>query len=238
VLYDYHEIALYANDLILWIALSGWILSRLLNRRRTGLRWGPVFLYAPLLGLVILGIMGIPKAVDPTYAAYTTARLVLLFAFCLMLVNAPLKQSLIAWPLAIGMAIQAAVGIPQFLLGHTLGLQWLGETAASAALPGASVVMVGELRWLRAYGLTQHPNVLGGLLVGCLWAVTGYYLTRRGWARIALLVLLAMGLGTLLLTFSRAAWLGIVAGGVVLGGLLLWARQGGLALPRSALIFL
>jgi O-Antigen ligase len=222
VLYDYHEIVLYASDLLLWAALGGWLLSRLLSRSRPRLQWGPAFLILPLLGLLALGVIGLPQAVDPEYAAYGVVRLTFVVAFYVMLVNAPLKRELIAWPLALGMAIQAAVGVPQFLLGHSLGLKWLGETTVDAGTPGVSVVMVGEQRWLRAYGLTQHPNVLGGLLMASLWVVVGHYLSQRGWRRIALLGLLAVGWGTLLITFSRAAWLGVAVGGAVLGALLLF----------------
>jgi len=222
VLYDYHEIVLYATDLFLWAALGGWLLSRLLHPSRPKLQWGPTLLLAPQIGLLALGVIGVPQAVDPVYAAYGVVRLALMLAFYLMLVNAPLKRDLIVWPLAAGIAVQGAVGVPQFLLGHSLGLKWLGETAIDAGTPGASVVMVGEGRWLRAYGLTQHPNVLGGLLMASFWVVIGHLLTQRGWRRIALLSLVAVGWGTLLVTFSRAVWLGTAVGGVVLAGLLLF----------------
>ena len=239
VLYDYHEISLYATDLFLLAAIGGWLLGLLLRRSRARFQWGPAFLTVPLLGLLTLGIAGIPQAVDSAYAAYTTGRLAFLLAFYLMLINLPLKEELIVWPLAAGMVVQGVVGVWQFLVGHTLGLRWLGETTADAARPGASVVMVGEQRWLRAYGLTSHPNVLGGFLMACLLVVTGTYLTQSGWRRIALLGSLAIGLGTLLLTFSRAAWLGAAAGVLVLLGLLLWARrQGSRPVRHSSLALL
>ena len=85
--------------------------------------------------------------------------------------------------------------------------------------------MVGEQRWLRAYGLTQHPNLLGGCLMAMILIVTGYYLQRSGWLRLPLLVALGLGSGALLLTFSRAAWLGAILGGVTLVVLLLWALR-------------
>jgi cytochrome c len=135
------------------------------------------------------------QAVDPVYAAYTTVRLAFLPVLYLLLVNAPLRQGLIVWPLVAGMIIQGAVGVPQFLFGHTLGLEWLGETVADAASPGVSVVMTGVQRWLRAYGLTPHPNILGGLLMAGLLIVAGYYLTQPGRRRIVLLGSLAVGLG-------------------------------------------
>ena len=238
VLYDYHEMVLYATDLYLWAALGGWLLGHLLSRSRTKLQWGPAFLTVPLLALLILSVAGVAQAVDPVYAAYTTVRLAFLPALYLMLINAPLRQGLIVWPLAAGMVIQGAVGVPQFLVGHTVGLQWLGETVANAASPGVSVVMAGGQRWLRAYGLTPHPNILGGAVMASLLVVASSYLTQPSRRRIALLGSLAIGLGTLLLTFSRAAWLGMAAGGLVLFGLLWWpgrARRPSTQIAKSAL---
>lgn len=238
VLYDYHEMVLYATDLYLWAALGGWVVSRLLSRNRARLQWGPAFLTIPLLLVVIVSAVSSAQAVDPTYAAYTTVRLAFLPVLYLMLINAPLRHGLIVWPLAAGMVIQGAVGVPQFLLGHTLGLEWLGETVAKAASPGVSVVMAGGQRWLRAYGLTPHPNILGGVVMASLLIAAGSYLTLAGRRRIALLGSLAIGLGTLLVTFSRAAWLGLAVGGLILLGLLWWsskARRPSTQLVKSAL---
>jgi O-antigen ligase len=99
--------------------------------------------------------------------------------------------------------------------------------------------MVGEQRWLRAYGFTQHPNLLGGLLMASLLAIGGYYLGRSGGRRALLLVALGLGMATLLLTFSRAAWLGAVAGGLTLVGVIVWARWRGQRLAvRSSVVSL
>ena len=92
-----------------------------------------------------------------------------------------------------------------------------------AAWPGASVVMVGEERWLRAYGLSQHPNLLAGCLMAMLLVVIGYYLMQCDWHRIPLLLALGLGFAGLLLTFSRAAWLGTLLGSGALFVLLAWA---------------
>jgi O-antigen ligase len=87
--------------------------------------------------------------------------------------------------------------------------------------------MAGEHRWLRAYGMAQHPNLLGGCMMVMLLVVIGYYLTQAGWRRPPLLISLVAGLITLLLTFSRAAWLGTAAGGVATLVLALWSRRQG-----------
>ena len=234
IFFEFHDITLYTNDL-LWLGTIGaWFLGLLLDRAPTRLRLGPWFLSGPLAGLLVLSLVGVPFAVDPVYAGYQAARIVLLGMFYLMLVNARFSRGVIAWPLAMGMVLQAAVGLPQFVLGRSLGLKRLGEVTVQAGWPGASVVMVGEQRWLRAYGLAQHPNLLGGCLAVMLLVVLGYYLTQVGWRRLPLLAAMGLGLATLLLTFSRAAWLGAVLGGVVMLGLSLWSRYQGHWSPKPS----
>ncbi|MGH2524512.1 MAG: O-antigen ligase family protein, partial [Anaerolineales bacterium] len=70
--------------------------------------------------------------------------------------------------------------------------------------------------FLRAYGLTAHPNILGGMLALGLIAAVGLWLSespraaqsaRRVW--LAPIALLTAGLAV---SFSRAAWLGAASG--------------------------
>jgi O-antigen ligase len=225
VFFEFHDITLYTNDLLWWAAVSAWLLSFLLRPPPRRLRLGPWFISGPIGGLLALSALGIPLAVDPVYAGYQTVRLLLLALLYLMVINASLTPGLIAWSLAAAMALQAVVALPQFALGRSLGLERLGEITVKAAWPGASVVMVGEQRWLRAYGLAQHPNLLGGCMMVMLLVVVGFYLGQSGWRRVPLLPALGLGFSTLLLTFSRAAWLGTVLGGVMMLVLLLWTRR-------------
>ncbi len=225
VFFEFHDVTLYTNDLLWWAAVGAWLLSYLLRPQSGRLHIGPWFISGPMGGILALSALGIPFAVDPLYASYQTVRLLLLALLYLMVINASLPPGIVAWSLAAAMALQAVVALPQFALGSSLGLTRLGEVTVKAAWPGASVVMVGEQRWLRAYGLAQHPNLLGGCMMVMLLVVVGFYLRQTGWRRFPLLAALGLGFSTLLLTFSRAAWLGTVLGGVMMLALLLWARR-------------
>lgn len=114
--------------------------------------------------------------------------------------------------LAVVMLVQGCVAVAQFLAQRSLGLAWMGELTLAPEVRGVSVVEAAGQRWLRAYGLTPHPNVLGGYLgVGiliCLNALPGATVRRR-WLLAA--CILTGGLG-LFCTFSRSAWLGTLAG--------------------------
>ena len=59
-------------------------------------------------------------------------------------------------------ATQALIGIAQVLLQGPLGLP--GELALEPTHSGAAIIAVPQRPWLRAYGMTFHPNVLGGFL--------------------------------------------------------------------------
>ena len=60
-----------------------------------------------------------------------------------------------------------------------------------------------------------------------LLVVSGFSLRQSGLRRLTLLCLLAINVGTLLLTFSRSAWLGTAAGGAVMLVLVLWVQRTG-----------
>lgn len=239
IFFEHLDITLYTNDLLWLTTLGAWLLSWTLDRQPRIFRLGPWFLFAPMAGLLLLSLAGLPFAVDPVVAAYGVLRILLLSALYLQLVNMPVAPGIVAGSFAAGVVLQTAVAIPQFILGHSLGLKRLGEVTVKAAWPGASVVMAGTERWLRAYGLAQHPNLLGGCMMVMLLVMAGYYLLQSNWRRVLTLTAMGLALTTLLLTFSRAAWLGTLLGGLVMGGMLCLAyRRGTWSLPRSSVALL
>ncbi len=127
VFFEFHDVILYTNDFLWWGALGAWLLSRRLRGVRERLHTGALFVFGPLVALLGISIIAAPLAVDPKYAAYQAIRLLLLLILYLLLVNGPLRPAIVAGPLAVGAALQAAIAIPQFLLGHSLGLKRLGE---------------------------------------------------------------------------------------------------------------
>jgi len=221
VFFEFHDFILYTSDLFWGIALGTWLLSRRLKRAQSAWQLGPRFLSGLLYTLILLSFVSVPGAAGSTYAAYQSLRLFLLLAVYVMTLNLPITPAPITSALAASTVLQAAIALLQFALGHSLGLGWLGEVAVNAEGAGASVVMAGNARWLRGYGLTQHPNLLGGCLMIFLLLIAGYYLGQPGKQRIPLLAVLGLGLAGLLTTFSRSAWLGATTGGGTMLALLI-----------------
>ncbi|MBI2551989.1 O-antigen ligase family protein [Candidatus Uhrbacteria bacterium] len=112
----------------------------------------------------------------------------------------------------IGAALEAILGIHQFLTQSTFASTLLGLALHDPAVLGTSVVEFADERWLRAYGGLPHPNVLGGYLVVAL-GLLSYLVIRlleEGKERSIKVLLLKITVPILItgifFSFSRAAW--------------------------------
>jgi hypothetical protein len=69
------------------------------------------------------------------------------------------------WIIILSGLIQAIIGIIQFFLQKSIGLFWLRESLISPDILGVAKVILNGEKYVRAYGLMPHPNVLGGFLL-------------------------------------------------------------------------
>lgn len=176
-------------------------------------RVGPRIFFWPLAGLCLLALLSTFVAYSPPFALYTTFRWVLALLVYLWLVQPAVDVSRAVRVLLLGLCFHVSIGIAQVLNQGPLGLP--GELALPAHISGAAIIPVDGERWLRAYGLTFHPNVLGGYLAYALVVCTPL-LKSRFWT----VVWWWLWLG-LFLTFSRAAWIAAALGvGIALVGLI------------------
>ncbi len=207
---DYTDFLFFASDLFALTTLLLWGIHLALARKRV--KPGPLFLTIPLVALTGLGFVSTLFSLDAPLSLYNAIRLLLVGGLYFYLVNQPWSLRGIFLPVGIQLLIQAVVAVTQFLRQRSLGLTALDEYALDPAWNGVSVVSWGESRLLRAYGLTDHPNILGGCLAfGLLILVTWYLQTSPGW-RVPLSGLFALSATALLVTFSRAAWLALGIG--------------------------
>ncbi|MEP7135389.1 MAG: O-antigen ligase family protein [Chloroflexota bacterium] len=104
---------------------------------------------------------------------------------------------------SIGYALQST----DFL--NSLGMKWPGILDPS--MRGASIVQLTDgVRILRAYGTLPHPNILGGFAFLTLLGPASLFLANKKKNYPALL-LFCLGIILIGLTFSRSAWLALVA---------------------------
>ena len=179
------------------------------------LHFGLPGLTVPLLLLPIAALLSVHWATDPALAAHFATRLLLLFFLYLAIINAPISTIIVQAGLAIVVVVQGLTAVLQFWQQHHLGLAWLGEIPIEP-VSGLSILVVNGRIWLRAFGLTPHPNILGGYLAAFLLIVATRFLETNGRARWLWAGTAVLGLGGLLLSFSRSAWVGLFIAGLIL----------------------
>jgi len=118
-----------------------------------------------------------------------------------------------AWAFVAGLVIPCGLAWYQVVTGTSPAYSWLGLATHDAATLGQSVVETATGRILRGYGTLPHPNVFGGYLaVGLI--LLGW-LSRRARTTGAHLLMAAPTVliaSSLIITFSRSAWLGVAVG--------------------------
>lgn len=207
---DYTDFLIFAGDVFLIATLVFWAISLSLERNR--IKLGPRFLTFPLIGLTVMGLISVISSVDTSLSLYHSIRLILLLALYFYAINEIRGIDQIIIPVGLMVLVQAMIGIEQILRQHSIGLTFLGESELDPAWNGVSIVSAGGIRFLRAYGLTDHPNILGGCLAFALVLFAAWCVyTSRGWGILSG-VLFALGCLGLFLTFSRSAWLAFGAG--------------------------
>jgi len=221
--------------LLAWLPLlilGGWAYSRMAAPRHAWM-WGHLRLTLPLLGLTLLASAHILSGAPPTLAV-PLGLFWLVYLFRLNNGRTGLK-----WVLVIVLIGQSIVAIGQFAGQRPVNLTWLGEAAMDLNTSGTSVVLHNGANWLRAYGLNSHPNQLGLLLTALLLMLWPYRRIRGSGQfsvfsiqyRAVIWAALGVGLAGLAVSWSRAAWLGLLAGAVVYT--LAWLR-GARQWPRPA----
>lgn len=207
---DYTDLLVFASELFMLFTLFFWISKLFLETRP--LKFGPLFLSLPLAGLVGMGLVSSIFSIDPLLSIYHTIRLTLLAGLYLYLINEVPSPSLVAAATAIQILVQSIVGIAQTINQHSLSLISLQELELDPAWGGVSIVSADGIRSLRAYGLTDHPNILGGCLALGLLVFLTWYLERHSRWQVVAGSAFLLGCLALFLTFSRSAWIALIAG--------------------------
>ena len=220
----YGSTGLYLTDiaavlLLLISVISAW---KVRDDSRPNPHFSSWVVFIPLLLIPLLGLVTAAWAINPGLAFYTAARWTLALGIFFAWQVKGLNTNRLTKVFIIGLAFQAVIGIMQVILKRPLGIP--GEMALSIDRPRAAVLWLEGEAWLRAYGLTFHPNVLGGFLT------VGLILGLRGittWSGRIVWWLMAAGL---VVSFSRSAWLAAV---LVLIPLTIWLYRQKLELRKS-----
>jgi O-antigen ligase len=211
---EYGQISLYATELLLFVVV--------LLRGRPLYRSGMQFVMQA--GYFFLAAVFFSLGFTPYFQIGLGHVLHLIFAFALFSafcdVRTPLKQSAVAF--ISGLMIPTLFGWWQVITGTSSASTWFGLASKDAETLGIAIVETANGRMLRAYGTFPHPNVFGGFIAVALvvlaWLVRSVHSRRALFLSVIPVVLLS---ATLIVTFSRSAWLGITIGFLTLLALML-----------------
>jgi hypothetical protein len=215
VWHDYTDLRVFAVDLAVGVLLVTWGASLLATHRRPARI--PVLLGAP--GMVLLGLVwaGVPGSLDPVLSAAGALELTAFAGLTWYVATEIRSPRDLALPVAVMVALQSTIALVQVAVQGPVGLVSLAEINLDPAASGIGIVASEDgVRLLRGYGLSDHPNILGGILAAGLVVLFGGLVStatgRLGRvARVALALAAVLGVLALAVTFSRAAWIALVA---------------------------
>lgn len=221
---DYTDLLFFWNQLFIVIALACWGAALLLQPRR--IDFAPMLIRLPVAGIAVALCISVPMAEDRELALFNTVTLLGFVAFALYVVNNVRSVSQVLPAIAVMIAIQAVVAVAQVVDQAPFGLTDLGELNLDPAAPGVSILWTDDApRLLRGYGMSDHPNILGGVLAAGLLLVAAGIARARNEVLVLLCGVFAIGVAGLFVTFSRSGALGLFAGLGVLFALLAVRRE-------------
>lgn len=223
----YTDFILSAADIATLSMLALWAASFAMSPRR--LRLGPRITWIPMAALAIAGGASALVSYDPLLSVYHAIRFMVLFWFYLFVVNEIHSAGWVLVPAGIQIAGQAVIGLAQFVAQRSVGLGAIGENYLNPRDSGVSIVAANGSRLLRAYGLTDHPNMLGGCLVFGMLLLLAAYL--HGSMRLEALTVLVPAGAALVASFSRSAWLALIIGSALLISVEIFSKRRGFIRP-------
>ena len=178
--FEFTAFIIYLSDIcagLFVLATAVWLIIG-----RVPWQFGPPALTVPLLLLPIASLLSSHWATDPALAAHFATRLLLLWLLYLAIINLAPQRTIIQAGMGAVLVVQGLTAVLQFHRQHNLGLARLGEVPISLA-GDFSVLTANSTNWLRGYGLTPHPNILGGILAALFMVVTACFLAANGRSR-------------------------------------------------------
>lgn len=210
----YTDLTVFPCDVTLIIALLAAGIAHLRAHRR--LRLGPPLLGLPLAGLLLAGWLSMIPSQDRLGSFYHSVRLLFLAGLYVFLVNQSMGWEWIVVPVGLQVATQGLIAVVQSLAQHSVGLAALGEYALDPSWQGVSVVLSQGERILRAYGLSDHPNILGGsFALSALVLLAASIRANERWQP-WLMATSSLSFIGLLVTFSRSGVLALSLGYLLL----------------------
>jgi len=205
---NYNEVAIYLNYVIvLFLSFLFFIYFYQKNKNTKDFE-------IPKHYLIIIGLdlfIFVSIFVSPILSVSLFKYLLFLFSvslfFVLLNFNINLRKILLFFIL--GVFLHSSVAVAQFFLQTDFSNKYLRGSLHDPSVLGTSVIELNEGRFLRSYGLLDHPNILGAVVFFALISVV-FLLIKYNfnfWQKISIYFIYFILLLSLLTSFSRSAWL-------------------------------
>jgi len=222
--FEYGSYHIYLSEILLILLILVWLFRLKLDFRKVTV--GPKIIFWPLFALALLSLASTFWSVVPLITIYNVAKLGLLFALYLYIINEVTSFTQITRPILWGLLFQGAIAIGQYLNNHSLGLKIFGESILDPVERSIPVIELNGMRQLRAAGTLPHANLLGGYIVVALWlTIYEYYKANDKKVKNFLLLILTVGFIALLYSYARSAWLALAVSGIIFSGLMAVSRK-------------
>jgi len=215
---EYETISLYVVDIIIVLLIFLFISSYFVNRKISDIRYQISSFWWCIAALEFFVFISIFFAPLKSLALFAYGRLLLGIGFFWLVTEVKYNFTKLSLSFIAGAALQAGLGIWQFVTQSTFASKYLGIASHDPGELGTAVIEIftsdgiGE-RWLRAYGGLDHPNIFGALSVIALLLLTGIIIKSQAkkWKYLyySLWLILLLGLFS---SFSRTAWLAFSIG--------------------------
>jgi O-antigen ligase len=215
VYFTYSHALFFLADALVVVAVVLWLSVKVTQLPITNNKFSPLPSVFRLLFLLFLfSSFTVFWSRDWRASLYISIHFWLIFLLILSLREWTASWKPALYGFCAALTVQLIAGFIGFGLQSTAFLDPLQMTFPGALDPsmrGASVVQVADgLRVLRSYGTFPHPNILGGFVLLSLLGPVGLYFANNK-PNYAALILFSFGVILVGLTFSRAAWLGLLA---------------------------
>ncbi len=159
-------------------------------------------LFKPAMLILLWSLLSLTSAIAMTatgFGIFFTVKAYLLYFYLVNNIKTKSQLLFAVNALVSSLLFQGIVGMGQFITGGDLGLGFLGSQYKAGR----------ELSRMR--GTLGYPNQFGAFLILLLpLAISLAVFVRRSAYKWLLIVISALGLGTLFLTFSRSSWFGFL----------------------------
>jgi O-antigen ligase len=238
--FEYLTYSLYAVDIALFLLIAVFFISRFAVSIKNRENFGQIpVIYWLMGGLELTLFISIFFARDTGLAFYNYLVFLLAIGIFWILDKAEYSKKKLFYAFFATVFLQSCLAIWQFFAQNVFSSKYLGMAGADPSVLGVSVIEAfgpdgSAIRWLRAYGSLDHPNILGGFLALALLMLVAFYLKNfeqgkdlkiKASKKYLIMTVYLFSLVALIFSFSRSGWLGFLSGLAVLIAFVIFKKK-------------